>query len=148
MRMFPILALSALALVGCKKQAPSPAAEASGDKTCDQPDVFGPVRLSAAQAEARYAQGHRDLTTLETSKAQPVEVCGVPAQLTWLTAAQCADGSNPFADSRAAHASRDGNVGAGGRCGTIIDLYKVPCPEQTYDVYMDAYHCGPGESLR
>jgi hypothetical protein len=43
--------------------------------------------------------------------------------------------------------SRVGNTGTGGRCGTIIDLYAVPCPDKQYEVYMDMYHCLPGESF-
>ncbi|MBP6631258.1 MAG: hypothetical protein KA297_17615 [Kofleriaceae bacterium] len=46
-----------------------------------------------------------------------------------------------------AHDARVGAVGVGGRCAaTVIDHYAVTCPEATYDVYLDMYHCGPDET--
>ena len=77
----------------------------------------------------------------------PIEVCGVQEQLEWLMGVTCPDGSRPFSDMTAAHDSRAGSMGIGGRCGTMIDQYVVPCPEQSVPVFMDLYHCGPGQSL-
>ncbi|MFO8072433.1 MAG: hypothetical protein R6V85_11220 [Polyangia bacterium] len=34
-------------------------------------------------------------------------------------------------------------AGAPRRCGRIVDLYVVPCPEKDYEIYMDMYHCSP-----
>ena len=62
-------------------------------------------------------------------------------QLDYLTQVTCTDGSHPFADRGDAHAARAGNVGPGGRCDRIIDQYVVPCPEATYQVFVDAYRC-------
>ena len=81
-------------------------------------------------------------------ETDPVEVCGVRAELTWLVYAECADGSHPFEDGQQAHAARSGNVGPGGRCGSIVDLYMISCPEETYEVYMDMYMCGADESMQ
>lgn len=110
-------------------------------------DQFGAVTLTAAQATGRYGHGSTRFDQVITSKERAVEVCGPSGQLDWLFATSCADGSHPFADRATAHAARRGSMGAGGRCGSVIDLYAVPCPEKTYEVYMDMYMCGPGESL-
>ena len=67
--------------------------------------------------------------------------CGIPAEMEWLLSVTCSDGSRPFPDYDHAHAARVGNVGPGGKCGSIIDLYEVPCPEGTYKIFIDAYVC-------
>ena len=87
------------------------------------------------------------VASVQSSQARPVEVCGVGGELSWLIKLTCPDGSSPFASTQIAHNARIGNTGAGGRCGTIIDLYSVPCPGQTYEIYMDMYHCPPEESF-
>jgi hypothetical protein len=115
---------------------------------CSQrPDQFGPVTLTASQATGRYGHGSTRFDQVLSSKERAVEVCGPSGELDWLFSTSCSDGSHPFADRATAHAARRGSVGGGGRCGSVIDHYAVPCPEQTYDVYMDMYMCGPGESM-
>ena len=82
------------------------------------------------------------------SKAQPIEVCGVKGETAYLTRVTCADGSNPFGGNRQrAHASRTGSIGSGGLCGSIVDLYEVPCPEGSVQVFMDMYLCGPSDAF-
>lgn len=71
----------------------------------------------------------------------PIEVCGFLAENEWLFSATCDDGSHPITKRKEAEAARSGNEGRGGRCGSIIDLYKVKCPEATYDIHIDAYVC-------
>lgn len=110
-------------------------------RTCEQSDVYAPVGLPRAEWEKRHGAGITRYDQIVTSPAQPVEVCGLEAQREWLVAATCADGSRPFADAQAASDARQGNVGAGGRCGSVIDHFVVPCPERAYDVYVDAYVC-------
>ncbi len=61
--------------------------------------------------------------------------------------ATCEDGSRPYNDAQEVAQSRRGNVGPGGTCGTIIDLYVATCPEGEYELHIDMYHCGPGESF-
>jgi hypothetical protein len=174
MRLSPLFALAAMACGGSSpppttSRAPSNEAptgpEASPSTTptaptSDQPtwtdtsvcsqrsDRFGPVTLSAEQATGRYGHGSLRFDQVLTSKERAVEVCGPAGELDWLFATSCADGSHPFADRATAHAARRGSVGSGGRCGSIIDDYAVPCPEKTYDIFMDMYMCGPGESLQ
>jgi hypothetical protein len=59
----------------------------------------------------------------------------------WMLSLTCDDGSRPFRGFDHAHAARVGNVGKGGSCGSIVDLYEVPCPEGTYKIFIDAYVC-------
>lgn len=109
--------------------------------TCPRSGSYAPVRLAPEQWAARIGAGISRFSALATTKAMPVEVCGVQDQLAWLTQVRCDDGTNPFGSLGEAHASRAGNVGGGGRCGSIIDLYVIPCPERNYEVYMDLYVC-------
>jgi hypothetical protein len=110
-------------------------------------DQFGPITLDARQATGRYGHGSTRFDQILSSKERPVEVCGTAGELDWLFSTSCADGSHPFADRAAAHGARRGSVGGGGRCGSVIDAYDVPCPEKRYEVYLDMYMCGPGESI-
>lgn len=104
--------------------------------------MFGPVFLDSRQYEVRTGADAKSFATLVTTKEKPLEDCGIPAVLEKLAWLRCNDGSNPFGGkSRAAHASRSGNVGPGGRCDSIIDLYVVPCPEAKYEVFADSYVC-------
>jgi len=136
----PILLL----VLGCKKQPTSTAAAES--MTCNRPTgMFGPVALS--NAASRYGEGLSSLAEAVTSKEQPIEVCSVRGQLQWLLQAQCADGSSPFTDAQTAHNARVSNVGPGGRCESVIDLYEVTCPEGTIEVYMDLYMCRANEEF-
>ncbi len=105
-------------------------------------DMFGPFALDEAQAQRRYGTNARTFADAPTTKARAIEVCGIPASRQWLSGTACADGSP------AKQNGRSGSVGPGGRCGAIIDLYTVTCPEGDHDVYIDIYMCGPGESMR
>lgn len=120
--------------------APPPPADTS---VCDQrSDVFGPFTLDAQQAAARYGRGAKKITDAPTpAQDKAIEVCGIPASRQWLNSVTCAGGETPK------QLGRRGSVGAGGRCGSIIDKYGVECPEQTYEVYIDIYMCGPDESF-
>ncbi len=125
-------------LLACgPKTTPEPSAQAIGKASCERPEgLFGPVvRDDALHAEAsRFSQ-------LGTTTSTPVEACGIEGQLQALLRMTCDDGSSPFSSAAQAHDARSGNLGAGGRCGSIIDLYQVPCPEATYPVHIDMYVC-------
>lgn len=103
--------------------------------------------MSAVSQEAyenRYGAGMTRFSEVRTSKKRPLEACGIEAALEQLVRATCDDGTQPFGgDLMAAHMSRVGNVGSGGRCDAIINVYDVPCPEARYLVYVDRYFCGP-----
>jgi len=128
-----------LFFLGCAAKSAAPVASgAAGDLSGCSSDMFTPASIPESQ---RYYAGVTTLTAATTSKEKPVEACGVEGQLAWLMRATCADGSHPFKDDDTAHDARVGNVGPGGRCESIIDLYEVPCPEKTYEIYMDLYVC-------
>lgn len=126
----------------------APAAVENDSSICaSRPDEFGPIQLDAAHAAHRRGRDVTKFSAAQSSKDKPLEVCGVGQQQQWLMAATCDDGSRPYQDRRQIAESRRGNVGMGGTCGTIIDLYVATCPEKEYEVYLDMYHCGPGESF-
>lgn len=107
-----------------------------------RPEQFGPVIVSASQYAARHAATASKFSEVQSSASQPAEVCGVGAGIELIATLTCDDGTNPFkGDRMAAHASRAGNVGPGGRCDSIIDLYPVTCPEGTFEIYIDSYVC-------
>lgn len=149
-----------LMLMGCRPAVGSeqPGSEASGGFVeaegaepaplpepqpinCERPVEFGPVLVDAEQYARRYAATASRFAQVQSTKEQPAEECGIAAGVELLLALTCEDGSRPFASFNQAHASRRGNVGAGGRCGSIIDLYEVPCPEGTYEIFIDSYIC-------
>jgi hypothetical protein len=134
---FPILLCCACAPKG-PVVSPGPAIE------CSKPEIFGPSLVSQQDYENRYGAGMSRFSELPTSTERPLEACGLEAALDQLARASCDDGTNPFGgDPRKAHESRAGSMGSGGRCGAIIDLYEVRCPEARYSVYVDMYFCGP-----
>jgi hypothetical protein len=104
--------------------------------------MFGPVFLPPEGFRARNGADATKFAQLSMSKELPLEECGVRATVEKLALLRCEDGSNPFdLDLRVAHASRRGNVGPGGRCGSMIDVYQVVCPERSYEVFADSYVC-------
>ena len=118
------------------------------DPMCaSHPDDLGPWILTTDQMNQRFGTGVTALASIATSKEHSIEVCGVAAENAWLAASTCGDGSHPYHGPDEVEATRVSNVGPGGRCGGIIDLYRVRCPERTYDVYIDMNLCGPGESF-
>jgi hypothetical protein len=124
-------------------EAAKPAEHAVDKGACaNRPEMFGPFVLDEAQAQRRYGANARTFADAPTTKERAIEVCGIPASQQWLRGTACADGSI------AKQNGRTGSVGPGGRCGAIIDYYTVTCPERDYDVYIDIYMCGPGESMR
>jgi hypothetical protein len=114
----------------------------SGAAQCMRPEMFGPAVVPAATYAARTGATAHKFSELITSRERPLEECGLEAVLRRLATLTCNDGTNPFkGDLRAAHASRLGNTGPGGRCGSILDHYRAPCTEKTYDVHADMYFC-------
>jgi hypothetical protein len=154
LRRWNVLAMAATiaALIGCAPAAsstrPATTAASAGeegprsDANCPREDMFGPVFLDSRQYQARTGNDAKSFATLVTTKEKPLEECGIPPVLEKLAWLRCNDGSNPFdGKSRAAHASRRGSIGPGGRCDSIIDVYVVPCPEAQYEVFADSYVC-------
>ncbi len=120
------------------------AAGVPGPPSCEREELLAPYRYSEVAFAARYGGQAKRFSEVPTTKERPLEACGLGTSLGELVRLTCDDGSNPFGGNRrAAHQSRRGNVGPGGQCGAIVDVYVVPCPEGTYDVHMDMYFCGP-----
>lgn len=117
--------------------------EPGGFRECGT-DGNDPVAMPASEWTTRKAAVVKRFSEATSTKEEPIEVCGIwedEGQLDWLMTMTCDDGSHPFTGIHQAHASRIGNVGAGGRCASIIDLYEVPCPEGTHKIFIDAYVC-------
>jgi hypothetical protein len=110
-------------------------------RLCEEREKYAPVGYPAAEYAARKGANLTLYSKHDSTKEEPIEVCGIPAQMEWLLSMSCDDGSKPFRGFDHAHAARVGNVGPGGRCGSIVDLYAVPCPDVTYQIYIDAYVC-------
>ncbi len=120
---------------------------AAGGLACGRKDndIFAPSLVPDDAYASRNGVMAARFSQLTTSMERPLEECGLRTVLRRLVALTCDDGSNPFRrDPRAAHASRRGSMGAGGRCEQIIDVYVVNCPEKTYEVYADMYFCTEG----
>lgn len=128
--------------------ATPPAPPQTGEINCSRPSPLAPLQLTPQQyAESRYAPDARRLSDLSSTKERPVEVCSVRGEQEFLLPLMCADGTLAFEDSDAVVAARTGSIGGGGRCGHVIDHYRVVCSEATYDVYMDMYFCPEGQGL-
>ena len=152
-----VILATAAAGLSCAGTAAPPAREArpsdrflapqprNGNPACPRPEMFGPVQVMPDVYRARLGAGAQRFSELSTTKARPLEECGLKPMLRRLMELRCDDRSNPFGgDLHVAHASRAGNFGPGGRCESIIDRYDVKCPEATYQVYADMYFCPTG----
>lgn len=125
---------------------PVPAPPAESGPACTS-SGFMSYEASPRAYAGRHGLAATRFSELETSQEKPLEECSLDAILQRLVTLRCDDGSNPFqGNMNAAHRSRRGSVGPGGRCGAIVDLYEVPCVEGTYEVYADLYFCPAGMS--
>ena len=99
------------------------------------------VGIPRAEWDARNGTGVTVFHDAKSTKAAPIEMCGVAEATQWLTTLRCDNGSQPIKGIEDAERERSGNVGPGGRCHSIIDRYIVPCPEKPYEIFIDAYVC-------
>jgi hypothetical protein len=118
-----------------------PAGAPQALRACNEPDAPGSVGIPKAEWDKRNGTNITKYSHAKSSKALPVEICGIPEENAWLGSLTCNDGSRPIKNSADAETFRKGNVGTAGRCGSIVDLYSVKCPEKSYDLYIDAYIC-------
>ena len=146
-----------VALIGCGGSSPKPQptlenanklpdtpppSPGLSKEVCGQrPDQFGPIKLNGEQVPLRRGEKATKFAELSTTKDEPIEVCSPTGENKWLQRVTCNDGS------AGQGINRKGNVGPGGLCHTIIDLYVATCPEKTYEIYMDMYMCGPTENF-
>lgn len=115
--------------------------ETSGLRACHATNNLEPVGLPRAEWERRKGAGITTFRAARSTKAAPIEICGIAEAKDWLTTLRCDDGSQPVRTFDDANDARAGNVGEGGRCGSIIDRYVVLCPEARYQVFIDSYIC-------
>ncbi len=110
-------------------------------RACSDTDVDHAVGVSAAEYAQHDGSGFTQFGQVVTTAAAPIERCGVSDANEWLVGLACADGSHPIHNNGDAERARVRNVGRGGRCGAIVDLYRPTCPEGAFDIYIDAYVC-------
>jgi len=85
---------------------------------------------------------------LGATPASAVMRCGAGDSYFYVaTKFKCPGGGNPLGgDVEAGSRARRGNVGPGPD-GHILDVYDVPCPSGPVAVYVDMYHCRPGQPM-
>ena len=135
-----------LALSGCgrcdgsdsRTSSSPPVTSKTTRSPCNRPDPFGPVLMPTA--DIRKPPADTNLPAVNSSKESPIELCGIEAELAWLVALRCQNGSAPLRTMRDASAARSHSMRAG-RCDSMVDLFDVNCPERTQAVYVDAYVC-------
>ena len=109
----------------------------------------GSYDLDAEQARNRRGVTATRFGDTITTQKQPIQVCGLAGELTWLLRMTCADGSRPWGnDLDQAHAARtDSAMENLLSCDKPVELYIAPCPERSYEIYLDTYQCGPDEEF-
>jgi hypothetical protein len=112
-------------------------------RACDDagPSTEHAVGIPRAEWDQRNGANVTAFRDAHSTKATPIEMCGVSAANDWLVSLRCDDGSQPLKNRADAEDFRSGNLGPGGRCHSIIDRYVVLCPERRYEVFIDAYMC-------
>jgi hypothetical protein len=160
-----MIVIAGLALAGCpKKQTtkpddPKPAADAGTDDVvvpvadaapptpkvdplcAHRPEKAGPFVLDASQTMQRHGYAADNYIEVDSTKEKPIEVCGLEGVRKWIEAAKCPDGS------AGSQQGRVGSVGLGGRCNTMIEKFKVGCPDGSINMFFAVHFCGPGESM-
>ena len=110
-------------------------------RACHDDNPGKAVGVPKAEWDKRNGANITKFSQARSTKEQPLEVCTISAESELLASLACEDDSHPIADHEGAEMARVGNVGKGGRCGSIIDLYRVKCPEATYELFVDGYVC-------
>lgn len=110
-------------------------------RACGEDKPGKAVGVPRADWDKRNGAGVTKFSQAKSTQALPIEVCTIAGETEWLQDLACDDGSKPLDNDKGPEMARVGNLGKGGRCGSIIDLYRVQCPEKTYDIYVDGYVC-------
>ncbi|MFT6146293.1 MAG: hypothetical protein ACJAZO_002313 [Myxococcota bacterium] len=133
----------------CPSLAPIPVTKVPADAVpddCVRPLSYGPVRFADENVDKRRGLP----ASLQDYRAAPytIETCSTAAHYAYLTTLACPNGAPAFMSQDAVYDSRQGQAtDRQGRCGTIVDLYTVPCVGGPIDVYMDGYYCTVDESF-
>ena len=100
-----------------------------------------PISVPPDTWEQRRWADVDELRELRTSEDEPLETCR-DFGYERVAGLRCASG-RPALENIAARAglARLGNIGPGGRCDNVVDVYELPCPEGNYEVHVDWYFC-------
>jgi hypothetical protein len=131
---------------------PKPVEPPPATNLCARKDQFGPVRLDEAAWESRPFKGAKHFEDVASSKDNPVLACGAAHSYALINELTCkVDDQSPLQQQKqkgGAQRARVGNVGPGGKCGNIIDLYRVKCPDGSeHDIFIDMYWCPGGQEF-
>jgi hypothetical protein len=110
-------------------------------RACTDPYDGRAVGIPRAEYEQRNGVGITLFRQAQSTPERPIEMCTIRATNAWLATLACNDGSKPLHNGLDAERARMGNVGSGGRCHSVIDHYRVTCPEASYDLFTDGYIC-------
>jgi hypothetical protein len=110
-------------------------------RACDDLSSDHAVGVTAADYAAHDGHQLVHFADVRSTKAAPIERCGIADANKWLAQLRCNDGSRPITSTETAEGARVNNVGPGGRCSSIVDLYRVGCPDGSVDIYIDPYVC-------
>ena len=110
-----------------------------------QGEMFSAFIWPAEKSELRIGENNNNLGKIGLTKEEAIEVCGPNQQQQWIKTAVCPPEFNQDGRQNPESYRRTGSVGAGGRCGKIIDEYEVVChygeQSKAFLLYMDMYHC-------
>jgi hypothetical protein len=150
----PHVGLLALVACGGATEEPhaavvaGPAGPVGGEEAPRAPVDEGPVEAPPDPFAAVTATPpDRDPGRDGSTPLLAVQRCGAPKSYSYVAAEfECPGGGNPFGGDLARGAgARVGNVGSGPD-GHVLDLYEIPCPSGPVRIYVDLYHCPPGQT--
>jgi len=141
-------------LVGCgssstKPEPPTPQ-KLHRRGSCPPERDDGAYHVELKDRTLRRGALEKKFSGTPTGPTTPIQLCGLRSELEWMTKMTCDDGSRPWgSDLDKAHGARQGShvPDIKDMCTKPTDLYIAPCPEREYWVYLDMYHCAPGELL-
>lgn len=148
-----LLVLAVLASCGpssTTKSEPSTPPKLVRRGNCPPEREDGAYHVELADKKLRRGQLDKKFSNTPTSPTSPIQLCGLRSELEWLVRMTCDDGSRPWgSDLDKAHGARQGShvPEIKDMCTKPTDLYIAPCPEREYWIYLDIYHCVPGEIL-
>ena len=116
-------------------------------QVCGARDEYQAGRISQSDYDSRPSVDETQLIDLNSSKEQPVKMCGANDSYAFVAQLRCEDGA-VHNRARQPQRARVGNVGPGGQCDNIIDLYRVRCSDgNTHEIFIDMYWCPLGRTI-
>lgn len=109
-------------------------------RTCGE-EGTAPILVDDVAWKNRRGVSTAKFSQFKTTQQLPLQVCGIPGELDWLTRVACDDGTRPYKTQEEALDRRDAWIGRGGDCNSVLDRFTVPCKEAIYTIYIDRYFC-------